>query len=70
MRAGLAKIQSDTPVRAGYLEAMGGVSAVRGPFARAEVGLRPAPGLAAFAFGEWNRVEPMAGVGLRWEFDL
>lgn len=66
---GLHKLATDTPVRSGYLEALGGHSSLGGPFARAELGLRPAPGFSVFGFGEASRAQSMAGAGLRWEFD-
>lgn len=51
-----------------YLQGSGGYSWAYGAFARAEAGYRPLPGVSVFAFGQWDKVEPMVGGGVRWDF--
>lgn len=55
-------------MRGGYLEGLGGYSLNGGPFVRAELGYRPLPAVALYGTAEWNRLDPWAGVGLRWVF--
>lgn len=59
---------ADTPVRAGYAQATAGYSWLSGPLVRGEVGVHPTPGTSAYFFGQWDRVEPMVGVGLRYQW--
>ena len=47
---------------------MAGVSSLSGPMVRLEAQYRPTSSTSLFAFGEWNRTEPLAGIGWRWEF--
>jgi hypothetical protein len=68
---GLTRLLSDTPLRSGYMEAMGGYSRATGMFGRGEFGLRPTKDLGAFLFGQWDQVNgPYGGLGLRWDFNL
>lgn len=69
VRDGLTRVMADTPLRSGYLEAMAGATLLGGPFVRAETGAHFLPGLSAYGFAEWNRTDPMVGVGLRGVFD-
>jgi hypothetical protein len=61
---------ADTPLRAGYAQALGGYSWVGGPFVRGELGIRPTASTAAYVYGEWNQAEPVVGAGFRWEWDF
>lgn len=70
VREGLARVLADTPVRSGYLEAMGGYSSQGGPFARGEVGVKPWQNHAFFLEAEWNQADPRVGAGWRWEWDF
>lgn len=71
VRDGLTRTADIVPTPgAGYAEAMLGVSRVAGPFARAEVGVRPRPDMEVFAGGQWTREDAFAGLGWRWHFDL
>lgn len=55
-------------VGTGFLQAEGGYSFLYGPYARGELGYHPLDGFSIYGVGSWNRVEPYAGVGLRWDF--
>ena len=68
IRAGLAHVLSDVPVRSGYVEASAGLSRLGGPFARVESGYRPASQFGLFAYGEWTPRDSGAGVGARFTF--
>lgn len=68
MRTGLQGVLADTPVRAGYAQALAGVSTLTGAFARAEAGYRVAPSLGLFGFGQWTPKESTAGIGARLTF--
>lgn len=59
---------SDVPVRAGYVELGGSVTAARGPEAWLEAGYHPAPGLALFGRGFADRHDAGVMAGARWEF--
>ena len=63
-------MMTDVSVRSGYVEASAGVSSLAGWYARAEAGARIRDNLGAFAFGEVNQRERMAGAGIRWTFGL
>lgn len=67
---GLDRVMRDVPVRSGYVEASVGATSLAGWYARAEAGARLRDNLGAFAFGEANKRERMAGAGIRWTFDL
>lgn len=56
-------------MRTGYAEVTAGASTLSGIYARLEAGARLRENLAAFAFGEANQRERMAGAGVRWTFD-
>lgn len=60
----------DVQTRTGYMEASAGASSLAGWYARLEAGARLRDNLGAFAFGEVNERERMAGAGIRWTFDL
>lgn len=60
----------DVPVRTGAVELSAGVSNLSGWYARAEAMARIRENLGAFAFGEVNERERMAGAGIRWTFGL
>ncbi|RKG77774.1 hypothetical protein D7V88_30580 [Corallococcus terminator] len=61
-------MQSDVPVRTGYLEASAGASSLTGAYACLEGGARIRQDLGLFAFAEANQRERMAGAGVRWTF--
>lgn len=65
---GLREVASDVPVRTGFLEGRLGTSLLEGPFARIAVGSRPTEKLAVYGFAEWNRREPLAGLGFSLRF--
>lgn len=58
---------TDAPLRA-YIQGSGGYSWLSGPFVRAEAGWKPLPWVSVFTFGQWDKVEPMVGGGVRWDF--
>lgn len=66
--AGLKKVLSDVPTRAGYLELGAALSRSRGPEAWLEAGFKPKDGLALFARGSADREDAGVMVGARWEF--
>lgn len=63
-----AKVMADTPVRAGYLELLGGASTSYGPFIRGEAGCRPTQTTAVFGFIQASLRETLGGLGFRWNF--
>lgn len=65
--SGLTKVE--TGKLGGYLEASAGIAAQWGQmpslYARGELGWKPTPWLAGFAFGEANKTGWSSGVGVR-----
>ena len=57
---------ADTPLRSLHLEASAGVDG-GAPWARAEAGAHPAPGLGLYAHTEWRPRGWAAGAGVRYE---
>lgn len=52
----------------GYAQGLLGYSWLSGPFATAEVGVRPLPGVSVYAKAQWDKKEPWAGLGAKWEW--
>lgn len=61
---------SDVPVKAGYVQLEGTWTPDDGAMARLEAGLHPFRDTSIFAFGQVDRLGPMAGLGARWDFNL
>ena len=61
---------SDTPVRTGYVQALAGWEPSLGPYGRLEAGARLTQRWGAYAFGQVQLGGPVAGLGMRWEFDF
>ncbi len=66
VRQGLVGVMT-LPIHSAYAEATAGLSRLYGPSLRAEFGIRPHPGVSLFGFGQWDKLNPQAGVGARWE---
>lgn len=56
------------PSRGLELNVTAGASSRSGPYARAEVGWRPAPPITVYGFGEWTPRERQAGIGAKLRF--
>jgi hypothetical protein len=69
LRGGLDRVANSVPVGHGYVEALAGMSASDGAFARVEAGYHPLANLSLFADAEDSQARgAVAGVGARWSF--
>lgn len=69
MRTGLKAVLADTPVRAGYAQALVGWQPSAGLTGRLEAGWRPIEPLSIFGFGEYSsKLGPAVGAGVRVEW--
>lgn len=57
------------PIHSYYLQGLGGVTEIGGPFAKAELGAHLTTSLSTVATLGWERETGVgAGAGLRWDF--